>query len=95
VKSTRKTPPETKSPRREKDITVSPTAGGHMVAHPSTPNKPSGSLKPTAKGSGNVSVLAASIEAAKRRTSPDPLGEVSGPLGDEPVCTTTTAQVEK
>jgi len=69
---------------------VSPTAGGHLVAHPATPNQP------TAKGSGNVSVPTASMETAKRRKSSDPLGEVSGPLNGAPAGTTaTTAQVGK
>jgi len=88
VKS-RKTPPETKSPRGE-DTTVSPTAGGHLVAHPAPPNKPTGPIKPTSKGSCNVSVPAASIEATKRRTSSDPFGEVYGPLSDAPVSITAT-----
>jgi hypothetical protein len=74
---------------------VSPTVGGHSVTHPAAPKKPGGSLKPIAKGSSNVSVSAASMEAAKRRTSSDLLGEVSGPLSDTPVGTTTTVQVEK
>jgi hypothetical protein len=53
------------------------------------------SLKPTGKGSGNVSAPAASREASKRRTSSDLLEDVSGLLNDAPVYTISTAQVEK
>jgi hypothetical protein len=60
-RSAKHPPPETKSHREEKDTTVSPIAGGLLIAHPAAPKKPSGSLKPTAKGSCNVSVPAASV----------------------------------
>jgi hypothetical protein len=96
MKSSRKTALETKSSRGEKDTTLSPTANGHLVAYPAASNKPSGWLKLTGKGSGNVSVPAASMEAAKRRTSSNPIGEVSGPQSDAPLGTTaTTAQVQE
>jgi hypothetical protein len=94
VKSCRKTPPEIESPRGE-DTTVNPTVGGHLDAHPAAPKKPRGSPKPTAKGSGNVSVPAAPMEAARRCTSTDLPRKVSRPLSDAPVGTTSTVQVEK
>jgi hypothetical protein len=50
-KASRGTPPVSKSPRGEKDVTVGTTAGDH----PAAPKKPSGTLKPTAKGTGDVS----------------------------------------
>jgi hypothetical protein len=96
VKSFRRTPPETKSPRREKDVTVGTTAGGHFISHPTALNKPSGTPKLTAKGTGPLSVPVASKEAAQRRTSPGEPGSVSGPMGGTPTSTTSSsAQVEK
>jgi hypothetical protein len=50
VKSSRRTPPDTKSPRGEKDVTVGTTAGGHLISHPNALNKPSGPPKLTANG---------------------------------------------
>jgi hypothetical protein len=66
-----------------------------LVAHPAAPQKASGSLKPTAKVSDNVSVPAALTEAAKLRTLSDLLVDVSEPLNDAPVGNTSIAQVEK
>jgi hypothetical protein len=68
VKSSRRTPPETKSPRGEKDVTVGTTAGGHLITHPTALNKPSGPPKLIAKGTGSLSVPVASKEAAQRRS---------------------------
>jgi hypothetical protein len=42
-----------------------------------------------------MSIPAATVEAAKRRTFSDLLQEGNGPLSDAPVDTTSTAQVEK
>jgi len=53
-------------------------------------------LKTIVKVSGNLSVSAVWIEAAKQPTSSDPLLEVYVPLSDVSVGTTsTTAQVEE
>jgi hypothetical protein len=58
-------------------------------------SKPSGTIKPTAKGTGTAAVPAASSEAAPRRTSAGASGSVSGPLrGMHKGTTLTTAQVE-
>jgi hypothetical protein len=54
VKSSRRTPPETKSPRGEKDVTVGTTAGGHLISHPTALNTPSGPPKLTAKVTGSL-----------------------------------------
>jgi hypothetical protein len=40
-----------------------------LTPPPSEPNKPSGTLKPAANGTGTVSVSAVSVEAVPRRTS--------------------------
>jgi hypothetical protein len=96
VKSSRRTPPENKSPTGEKDVTVGTTAGGHLISHPTALNKPSGPPKPTAKSTGSLSVPVASKEAAQRRTSPGATAAVSGPMVDTPTSTTSSsAQVEK
>jgi imidazolonepropionase-like amidohydrolase len=55
----------------------------------------SGTLKPTAKGTGTAAEPAASKDAAPRRTSAGSSGSVSGPLSSTPKGTTfTAAQVE-
>jgi hypothetical protein len=96
VKSYRRTPPETKYPRRDKDVTVCTTGGGHFITHPTALSKPGGPPKLTAKGTGSLSVPVASEEAAQRRTSPGAPGDVSGPMGGTPTTTTpSNAQVEK
>jgi hypothetical protein len=96
VKSSRRTLPETKSSRDEKNVTVSTTAGGHLISHPTALKKPSGPPKLTAKGTGSLSVPVVSKEAAQRRTSPGAPGDVSGPMGGTPTSTTpSSAQVEK
>jgi hypothetical protein len=75
---------------------VGTTAGEHFGDHPAAPTKPSGTLKPTAKGTSSAPVPAASKKAASRRTSPGAPGDVSGPLNVAPIGTTsTTAQVDK
>jgi hypothetical protein len=85
-----------KPPRGEKDVTVGTTAGGRLGDHPAAPKKPSGTLKPTAKGTSSAQVPAASKEAAPRRTSPRAPGDVSGPLNVALIGTTfTTAQVDR
>jgi hypothetical protein len=56
VKSSRRTPPETKSPTGEKDVTVGTTVGGHLITQPTALNKPSGQPKLAAKGTGSPSV---------------------------------------
>jgi hypothetical protein len=95
-KASRGTPPVSKSPRGEKDVTVGTTAGGHLGNHLAAPTKSSGTLKPTDKGTSSTPVPAASKEAASRRTSPEAPGDVSGPLSVAPIGTTsTTAQVDK
>jgi hypothetical protein len=77
------------------DVTLGNTPGGHLDPHPAEPNKLSGELKPTAKGTVTASVPAASTEAAPRRTSPGTSGYVSGPLSVTPNgATLTSAQVE-
>jgi hypothetical protein len=63
VKSSRRIPPETKSPRGEKDVTVGTTAGEPLITHPTALNKPSGTPKLTAKGTGSSSVPVSSKEA--------------------------------
>jgi hypothetical protein len=96
VKSSSRTPPETKSPRGEKDVTVGTTAGGHLITHPTALNKPSGLPKLTTKCTGSPSVHFASKEVAERRTSPGAPGDVYGPMGGTPTSTTpSSAQVEK
>jgi hypothetical protein len=87
------TAPVSKSPREEKDVTVETTAGGYLDAHPAAPNKPSGTLKPTAKVSGTAPVPATSTEAAQRHKSPGAPCDVSGPLSIAPTGTTSSAQV--
>jgi hypothetical protein len=60
------------------------------------PKKPSGTVKPTAKGTSTAPVPAASMEAASRRSSPGATDDVSGPLSVAPIGTTSaTAQVDK
>jgi hypothetical protein len=54
-------------------------------------SKPSGTLKPTVKGTGTAAVPAASKDAAPRRTSAGPSGSESGPLSVKPEGTTFTA----
>jgi hypothetical protein len=49
LKSSRRTPTETKSPRGEKDVTVSTTVGEHLITHPTAYNMPSGPPKLTVK----------------------------------------------
>jgi hypothetical protein len=66
------------------------TAGGHLGDHPAASKYPSGTLKPTAKGTSSVPVPAASKEAASRRTSPGAPSDVSGPLSVAPIGTTST-----
>jgi hypothetical protein len=61
----------------------------------SSPKKPSGTLKTTAKGTGTVTVHATSIEAAPRHTSPRAPSDVIRPLSGTPIDTTVGAQVEK
>jgi hypothetical protein len=96
VESSRRTLPETKSPRGEKDVTVGTTAGGHSITHPTALNKPRRPPKLTAKDTGSRSVPVASKEAAQRRTSPGAPGDVSRPMGGMPTSTTpSSAQVEK
>jgi hypothetical protein len=96
VKSSRRTPPETKSPRGEKDVTVGTIADGHLISHTTALNKLSGPPKLTAKGTGSLSVPVASKEVAERRTSPGAPGDVSGPMGCTPTITTPpSAQMEK
>jgi hypothetical protein len=83
-------------PQRGKDVTVGTTAGGHLGDHPAASIKPSGTLKPTDKGSRYAPVPAASKDAASRRTSHRAPGDVSGPLSVATTGTTsTTAQVDK
>jgi hypothetical protein len=95
-KASRGTPPVSKSPRREKDVTVGTTAGGHLGDHPAAPAKPGGTLKPADKGISSAPGRAASKEAASRRNSPGTLGDMSGPLSVAPIgITSTTAQVDK
>jgi hypothetical protein len=53
VKTSRKAPPEIKSPRGEKDVTVGTTAGGYLVTHPAAPKKPSEPLKPKGSTTGS------------------------------------------
>jgi hypothetical protein len=89
VKTSCRAPPEIKSPRGEKDVTVGTTAGRHLVTHLASPKKPSGPLKPTANGTVILPVPVASIEATPTRTSPGASGEVSGPMSDTPAGTTT------
>jgi hypothetical protein len=89
-KASRGNPPASKSPRREKDITVCTTAGGHLGDHPAAPLKPIGTLKPTAKCISSAPVPAASNESASRRTSPGATGDVSWPLSVTPIGTTST-----
>jgi hypothetical protein len=92
----RGTPPVSKSPRGEKDVTVGTTAGEHFGDHPAAPTKPSVTLKSTAKGTGSASVPSVSKEAASRCTSHGAPGDVSGPLSVAPIGnTSTTAQVDK
>jgi hypothetical protein len=58
-------------------------------------SKPSGTMKPTAKGTVTAAVPAACMDAAPRRTSPGACGNVFGPLSVTPKGTTlTTAHVE-
>jgi hypothetical protein len=95
-KASRGTSALSKFPRGEKDVTVGTTAGGHLGDHPAAPKKPSGKLKPTAKGTSTAPVPAASMKAAQRRTYPGASGDVSGPLSVAPIGTTSsTAQVDK
>jgi hypothetical protein len=70
VKTSYRAPPDIKSPRGEKDVTVGATAGAHLVTHPASPKKPSGPLKPTTNGTVILPVPVASMEAILRRTSP-------------------------
>jgi hypothetical protein len=95
-KASRRTPPVSKSPIGEKDVTVGTTASGHLGDRPSAPEKPSGTLKPTAKCTSSAPVPAASKEETSRRTSPGAPGDLSGPLSVASIATTsTTAQVDK
>jgi hypothetical protein len=89
VKLSHRTPPETKSPRGKKDVTVCTTTGGHSVTHPATCSKPSGPLKPTVKGIGSPSVPVASMEAAQRHAFPRAPSDMSGPMGGMPTSTTS------
>jgi hypothetical protein len=96
VKTSRRAPPDSKSPRGEKDATAGTTAGGHLVTQPAVPKKPSGPLKPTANGTVILPAIAVSMEATLRRTSPGIPSEVSGPMSGPPAETTTpSSQVDK
>jgi hypothetical protein len=75
---------------------VANTDVGHLDAHPAAPTMPSGTLKPTAKGTVTAPLPAASMEAASRRTSPGAPGDVPGPLNVARIVTTSsTAQVDE
>jgi hypothetical protein len=63
-------PCQSPHPEDEKDATVGTTDGERLDDHPTAPKKPSGTLRPTAKGTSTEPVPAASMEAASRRTSP-------------------------
>jgi hypothetical protein len=70
-----------------------PVSSGRQLSYAEA-SKPSGTLKPTAKGTGNAAVPAASKDAAPRRTSAGPSGSVPGPLsGKHEDITFTAAQV--
>jgi hypothetical protein len=78
----------------EKSTGEQPATSGRQHSY-AEETKPSGTLKPTAKGTGTAAVPAASKDAAPRRTSAGPSGSASGPLSGTPEGTTfTTAQVE-
>jgi hypothetical protein len=78
----------------EKSTGEQPASRGRQLSYAEV-RKPSGTPKPTAKGTGTAAVPAASSEAAPRRTSAGSSGSVSGPLSGTPKGTTfTTAQVE-
>jgi hypothetical protein len=78
----------------EKTTGEQPVTSGVQLSYAEA-DKPSGTLKTTAKGTGTAAVPAASKDAASRRTSAGPTGSVPGPLSGKPVGTTVTgAQVE-
>jgi hypothetical protein len=78
----------------EKSTGEQPASSGRQLSYAEV-SKPSGTLKPTAKGTGTAAVPAASSEAAPRRTSAGSSGSVSGLLGGTPKGSTfTTAQVQ-
>jgi hypothetical protein len=78
----------------EKSTGEQPASSGRQLSNAEV-SKSSGTLKPTAKGTGTAAVPAASSEAAPRRTSAGASGSVFGPLSGTPKVTTfTAAQVE-
>jgi hypothetical protein len=95
MKSSCRSPPKSKSPRGKKDAPVGTTADGHLDAHPAAPNKPSGLLNPTAKGTGTLSVPTASKEAVQRHTCPGTPCDMSGSMSDMPAGTTASTYVDK
>jgi hypothetical protein len=77
----------------EKSTGEHPASSGRQLSYVEV-SKPSGMIKPTAKGTGTAAVPAASSEAAPRRTSAGSSGSMSGPLSGTPKGTTLTiAQV--
>jgi hypothetical protein len=80
--------------RRKKSTGEQPVTSGRQLSYAEA-NKPSGTLKPIAKGTGTAAVPAAPKAASPRRTSAGPSGSVPGPLSGKPEDTTVTAaQVE-
>jgi hypothetical protein len=78
----------------EKSTGEQPASSGRQLSYAEV-SKPSGTIKPTAKGTGTAAVPTAYKDAAPRRTSAGSSGRVSGPLSGTPKGTTsTTAQVE-
>jgi hypothetical protein len=78
----------------EKFTGEQPATSGRQLSYAEV-SKPSGTLKPTAKGTGTAAVPAASKDAAPRRTSAGASSRGSGPLSGTPQGTNfTAAQVQ-
>jgi hypothetical protein len=91
--SRRTTPPpaESKFPRGQEDVTVGTTESGNMGITTPHRKKASGTLKPTAKATGNQLVPVISKEAAKKADLSAAHSDVSRPMSGAPAGTTPSS----